>query len=425
MGAKAYFIRGGTYARYDVQLDGVEPGYPKPLAGGYTKIGGTGFEAGVDTAIDLGHGKLYLFRGDSYLRIDNETNTVEVKAAIAGAWPGLAERGFGEQLDAAFCWNAVQAFFFKGGQFLEYDIANDTAVGDVGSIADSFHGLAEVGFADGLDAVVNWGNDCAYFFKGDQYVRYSLGNDARDGDPTPVAGVWHGLEAFGSVVDAAWVKQDTAPTAPLQPGDHVWWWAGQMSAARDIPRWLWFPTSKNDTDYENHGKEIYQYVVHDDGTVLAGQPQMRGFPGSQAWLNRNPGNITGASGGTDYGQYPGKFNWHSFLIFPNRDAGFAAIGTLLRSDKYRDLTLLAAFERYAPAKDGNKPDQYASDVAGAAGVSTSTTISALDADQLLLVQQKIEQIEGTIVGWTYDRDGNQLAGPADGPGLPEDLRALF
>lgn len=423
MSAKAYFTHANSYARYDVGLDAVDPGYPRPLSAGYTHIGGTVFENGIDTAIDLGHGKLYLFRGDSYLRIDNETNTVEARAAIAGAWPGMAERGFGDGLDAAFCWNDVQAFFLKGDQYLEYDIANDTAV-DSGLIADSFHGLAEVGFADAIDAAVNWGNGKVYLFKGDSYVRYDLATDQRDGDPTPVAGIWHGLEAFGSLVDAAWVKQDTAPTAPLAPGDHVWWWAGRMSAAREIPRWLWFPGSTSDTDFEDHGKEIYQYVVHADGTILAGQPQMRGFPGSQAWLNRNPGNITGAAGGTDYGQYPGKFNWHGFLVFPSHDAGFAAIGTLLRSPLYRDLTLLAAFEKYAPAKDGNKPEQYAADVAAAAGVSTATTISALDDAQLLLAQRKIEQVEGTLVGWTYAPDGTLLDGPAGGPGLPDELRAL-
>jgi hypothetical protein len=413
---KAYFIRGGSYARYDVDADAVDGGYPKPLTGGYIKIGGTGFEQGVDAALDLGQGKLYLFRGDSYLRIDNETNTVENQNSIAATWPGMGDAGFADSLDAAVNYENGSAFFFRGDSYVVYDIVSDMVTGGPFSIADDWPGLGDAGFADGLDAVVNWGTGKVYFFKADSYLRFDVASNAVDAGPSPIADNWPGLIPPFDGLDTGWVKLDAMPVAPLQPGDHVWWWDGKMSAAQDIPRLKWFPGSQNATDYLEHGKEIYQFVVHSDGSILRGQPHMRGFPGSQAWLNRNPGNIMGKAGGHDYGQYAGKFNWHSFMIFPTHDLGFAAIGTLLMSDTYRDLSLLDAFEKYAPAKDGNNPVQYATDVAAAAGVTPETAVGSLNSDQLLLVQQKIEAIEGTIPGDTYD------AGSAD---LPEEFRALL
>jgi hypothetical protein len=87
-------------------------------------------------------------------------------------------------------------------------------------------------------------------------------------------------------------------------------------------------------------------------------------------------------GGPDDGQYPGKFNWHNFLIFPTRRAGFDAIVPFLRGPKYRDLSISAAFAVYAPASDGNDPVAYAQSVAAAAGIPTSTLVRDLDGTRM-------------------------------------------
>ncbi len=105
------------------------------------------------------------------------------------------------------------------------------------------------------------------------------------------------------------------------------------------------------------------------------------------------------------------------MIFPSHDVGFAAIGRLLRGPGYANLSILQAFQRYAPAGDGgNNPAQYAADVAAGAGVSIETTINALSDEQLLLVQQKIEAIEGSVPGDTLTLDS---------PELPAEVRALI
>ncbi|TCC49055.1 hypothetical protein E0H75_21165 [Kribbella capetownensis] len=198
----------------------------------------------------------------------------------------------------------------------------------------------------------------------------------------------------------------------LELGDHVWYWNGQVSQNTDIPRETWFPgCDPNDrTDYLGNGKDIYHFVVH-AGELARGRPHMRGYEGSYAWLNNNPGNITGSPGGPDYGQYPGKFSWHNFLVFPTWGAGYAAIAALLHSSTYAGLTLAEAFAKYAPASDGNKPQEYARDVAAAAGVAETVTVDQLDDAQMVLVQDKITEIEGVIAGDSFASDSSELPPP--------------
>lgn len=423
----AYFVSNDSYLRWTVGGGAIDAGYPKPVANGWTNIGGTGFENGFDAALDLGKGKLYLFKGGSYLRIDNATNTVEsAVSSIADNWPGLADAGFADSIDAAVNLGDGTAYLFRGDQYVGYGIEEDAVTFGPASIAADWGGLADAGLGESLDAAVNWGTGVVYFFRGDQYATYDIAQDAVTATAS-VSADW-GFGGVGFVpVNAAWVRLTggggavpVAPAGQAGLGDCIWYlnsptFGVKVHIGSEIPRLTWFPEANPAvaTDYANEGKNIYEFVVHADG-LLRGQPHMRGFRGSFAWLNRNPGNIMAS--GTDYGEYRGKTNWHGFMIFPTQEAGFAAIGRLLRGPKYSPKTLLAAFEAYAPASDGNNPVQYATDVAAAAGVTPDTTISSLNDDQLLLVQKKIEAIEGTV-------PGDQLA--VDSPDVPAEVRALL
>lgn len=201
----------------------------------------------------------------------------------------------------------------------------------------------------------------------------------------------------------------------LGPGDVIWYWNGLTSQSANIPQSEWFPGFQGPTDYLGHGEEIFQYVIYAD-EIARGQPHMRNHAGSFAWLNNNPGNLTGVPGGPDYGQFPDKFNWHHFLIFPSWDTGFTAIAQFLRGPRYINLSITDAFSLYAPASDGNDPVRYAQDVAAAAGVSETTTIAELDDDQMLVMQNKISDIEGVIAGDTLAYDS---------PDLPQEIAALL
>jgi hypothetical protein len=202
----------------------------------------------------------------------------------------------------------------------------------------------------------------------------------------------------------------------LEPGDNVWYYNHLTSQTKDIPRLDWFPQSTGPIDYGGHGGEIFEFVVYED-QIVRGQPHMNNHAGSFAWLDNNPGNITGRPGGPDYGQYPGKFNWHNFLIFPDWDTGRAAIAQLLRGPGYASLSLVDAFKKYAPAGDGgNDPVSFANQVAAALGVDPSTTVGELDDDQMSVVQDQIQQIEGAIPGDTFDLDS---------PDLPQEIQDLL
>jgi hypothetical protein len=161
--------------------------------------------------LDLGDGTASLFKGDVFVRIDQTTNRVVGEVMpIADGWAGLADIGFAESVEASVNWGDGKAYFFRGGQYVRYDLASGQLdEGYPRPVADGWPGLAAAGFADGLDAAVNWGSGSAYFFRGDAYLRHDIGSDTVDANyPLPIAESWPGFDAagFGVRLDAAWLK---------------------------------------------------------------------------------------------------------------------------------------------------------------------------------------------------------------------------
>jgi hypothetical protein len=206
-----------------------------------------------------------------------------------------------------------------------------------------------------------------------------------------------GNRAVGRLLALRSLMRNSGATLPagLGAGDHVWYWNGKVSTDTKIPQQAWFGTT-GPNDYGGRGTEIYEFVIYEDH-VKRGQPHMLHGKGSFAWLNNNPGNLT--AGGTNVGEYPGKRNWHNFIIFPTPEAGLSAIPKFLKANGYGTLSLTAAFKRYAPKGDGtNDPMHYAQSVADATGVSVDTKISDLSDDQLTEVAKAIARMEGTVPG---------------------------
>jgi hypothetical protein len=201
MGTKVYCFSKDRYARYDRADDRVDSGYPLPIAANWSGMSEAGFGVGIDAVANWENGKLYFFRGDQYLRYDVAADRVDsgYPLPIAGDWPGMAEAGFGSNITAAVNWGNGKAFFFRGDQYVRYDVAADRVdSGYPSAIAGNWPGMAEAGFGSNITAAVNWGNGKAFFFRGDQYVRYDVAADRVDsGYPLPIAGNWPGMAEAG------------------------------------------------------------------------------------------------------------------------------------------------------------------------------------------------------------------------------------
>ena len=136
------------------------------------------------------------FKGSQFVRYDLPAERVDpgYSKTISSKWPGL----FTEDIDAVVVWPNGKAYFFKGDQYLRYDIAhNKVDAGFPAPIAGNWPGMPDE-FASGIDEAVVWNDGTAYFFKGSQYVRYDIAADRVEaGYPKPVADNWPGVWSDG------------------------------------------------------------------------------------------------------------------------------------------------------------------------------------------------------------------------------------
>jgi matrix metalloproteinase-14 (membrane-inserted) len=189
---KAYFFSGGQYIRYDIASDKADPGYPKNINA--ETWPGVIWMDGIDAVVNWGNGKAYFFKGGQYIRYDIKADRADPgypKNINAETWPGVI---WTDGIDAVVNWGNGKAYFFKGGQYIRYDIKADRAdPGYPKNInAETWPGVI---WTDGIDDAVNWGNGKAYFFKGGQYIRYDIKADRADpGYPKNInAETWPGL----------------------------------------------------------------------------------------------------------------------------------------------------------------------------------------------------------------------------------------
>jgi len=187
---KAYLFNGSQYVRYDPKADKADPGYPAPIAGNWPGFP-SAFQEGVDAEVVWNNQRVYFFKGNQYLVYDIAADRVAAgyPLPIAGHWPGL----WTDRIDAGVVWPNGKAYFFRGSQYVRYDIATDKADSGYRDIKGGWPGFP-ASFAAGIDDVVVWNNGKAYFFKGSEYIRYDIAADKTDpGYPQPIAGGWRGL----------------------------------------------------------------------------------------------------------------------------------------------------------------------------------------------------------------------------------------
>ena len=116
---------------------------------------------------------------------------------------------------------AGKAFFFRGDRYVRYDWAQDKVDEGYPLPVSAWHLPGE--FASGIDTALNGLGTYAgkaFFFRGDQYVRYDWAQDKVDeGYPLPVS-VWH-LGEFASGLAGATVPLNAEAVIPTSDETEV------------------------------------------------------------------------------------------------------------------------------------------------------------------------------------------------------------
>jgi hypothetical protein len=181
--SKIYLFRNGKYIRITDVDAGRDDGYPTNIAGNWKGLPAS-FREGIDAALWRESNKsVYLFKGNQYVRFTNVNDGMDAgyPKPIAGNWPGLPA-SFQSGIDAAL-WRESNGkiYFFKGSQYVRFsNVADGVNAGYPKPIAGNWNGLP-ASFTSGIDAaLMREDNHRIYFFKGRRYVRYSDADNTMD-----------------------------------------------------------------------------------------------------------------------------------------------------------------------------------------------------------------------------------------------------
>jgi hypothetical protein len=142
----------------------------------------------------MGLRNAYFFKANRYLRYDIDGDVVDVAATeISNNWPALPAE-FQSNLDAIVNWGDGHAYFFKANRYLRYDIDADVVDVAATEISNNWPALPAE-FQSGLQSIVHWGDGHVYFFKANRYLRYDIGSDVVDVGPTEISNNWPALPA--------------------------------------------------------------------------------------------------------------------------------------------------------------------------------------------------------------------------------------
>jgi hypothetical protein len=203
---RIYFFKDGLCFQFDPRqgTDRVVKG-PTPIGTRFEGLNAS-FASKIDAAVNWGDGFVYLFKDDEYWKYDALRDRADTPAPrkIADGWSTFPS-AFAAGIDAAFNSGEGKAYFFKGDQYLRYNIDTDAVdAPDPGTapyprkISDpnGWRGLP-ASFNAGIDAAVNGGDGKLYFFKDTQYVRLTFASRSVDQIDPPypyaISPNWAGL----------------------------------------------------------------------------------------------------------------------------------------------------------------------------------------------------------------------------------------
>ncbi|MET9504160.1 hemopexin repeat-containing protein [Streptomyces sp. NPDC006622] len=182
----------------------------KSLAAGWPGLKGSPFASGIDAVCGVPDSAtdLYLFKGDQYLRyhVGNEKITSGPKS-LADGWSGLKGTTFTSGIDAACSVpdNSTDLYLFKGDQYLRYHVGNEKITSGPKSLADGWSGLKDTTFTFGISAACSVPSEPTnlYLFKDDKYLSYRVTDEKIVSGPKSLADVWGVDGVFSGGVDDA------------------------------------------------------------------------------------------------------------------------------------------------------------------------------------------------------------------------------
>jgi len=173
----SYVFKGENYWR--LTEDSVAEGYPRLIAEDWP-----GLPADIDAAFTWKQNATYFFKGSDYWKFENRVPVPGYPKALSKGFPDIPSH-----VDTAFVWGGNgKIYFFKGNDYYKFDPDKRPFV----QIGKYPRDVSKWGLPPSLDAALQWDNGKTYFFKEGKYWRFDdrrFRVDSAANPPFPLARV--------------------------------------------------------------------------------------------------------------------------------------------------------------------------------------------------------------------------------------------
>ncbi|XP_050302465.1 matrix metalloproteinase-14 isoform X2 [Anthonomus grandis grandis] len=219
-----YIFKGDKYWR--LTEESVAPGYPKLISEGWPGLTGN-----IDAAFTYKNGKSYFFKGSKYWRYKGRKMDGDYPKEISEGFTGIPNN-----LDTAMVWSGNgKIYFFKGSKFWRFDPSQRPPVKSTyPKPTSNWEGVPE-----NMDAAFQWTNGYTYFYKGGAYYRFNDRAFAVDQTvpafPRSTAFWWFGCkDAPQGTIGTSVYHEDSPADPPLGPNHLKSDNAGQSSSSINL-----------------------------------------------------------------------------------------------------------------------------------------------------------------------------------------------
>ena len=192
---RTYVTRGNIYVRYSDRCHcSVDSGYPTLIKGNWGDLPDK-FLAGFDSMMALTDGKIYVTKGDQYVRYSN-ISTLTVDPGFPAQLQGNLPAEFATGFDSASAFPDGTAYVTKGSKCILYSNIQTRTISP-GYPAPIQHewGILPANFADGFDSMAVLSDGNFFVTKKKQYMHLQSSSDTYcsaidTGYPLPIRGNW-------------------------------------------------------------------------------------------------------------------------------------------------------------------------------------------------------------------------------------------